>query len=449
MSDLSPDLSRRAVLRAISIAALALGAGSTLAACGDTKEPGADVNTSTGLEPLSSDVKRASGDEGEVPAAAASLHALGAGLYGRLAGEPGNLALSPYSVGVALALTLNGAKGETLDQMLAVLDAGSVDALNGGLNSLTSHIEGISGSYDVGGDEKAEIVLDAANTLFGEKTVAWAQGFLDTLAANYGAGLQLVDFVNDSAGATDAINSWVAEQTRDKIPVIIPPGLLDAMTRLVLVNTLYLKAQWDTQFLKASTADGAFQLASGESVQVPLMVGGSGTANGLGHGDGWQSTRLSYVGGELAMTIVLPDAGRLGDVEAAIGQGGLPQILGALEPQAVALTLPRWTFRFHASLVPPLHALGMVTPFANADFSGMTEDEELFISDVLHEVFIAVDEEGTEAAAVTVVGMRATGMPADPVPFVVDRPFLFVIHDVEHGTPLFVGRVADPREDAG
>ena len=91
----------------------------------------------------------------------------------------------------------------------------------------------------------------------------------------------------------------------------------------------------------------------------------------------------------------------------------------------------------------------MVAPFGDADFSGMTEDEELFISDVLHEVFIAVDEEGTEAAAVTAVAMRATGMPAEPVPMVVDRPFLFVIHDVEHGTPLFVGRVADPREDAG
>ena len=176
--------------------------------------------------------------------------------------------------------------------MLAVLDADDVDSLNGGLNSLTSHIEGIAGSYDVGGDEKAEIVLDAANTLFGEKSVAWAQDFLDTLAANYGAGLQLVDFINESAAATEAINAWVAEQTRDKIPVIIPPGLLDGMTRLVLVNTLYLKAQWDTQFLKAPTADGPFHLASGESVQVPRMVGRTGTANGLGHGDGWQSTRL-------------------------------------------------------------------------------------------------------------------------------------------------------------
>jgi serine protease inhibitor len=116
----------------------------------------------------------------------------------------------------------------------------------------------------------------------------------------------------------------------------------------------------------------------------------------------------------------------------------------SLAHQAVDLTLPRWTYRFNASLVPPLQALGMVTPFGDADFSGMTEEDDLFIADVLHEVFIAVDEDGTEAAAVTVVAARATGMPATPVPFVVDRPFVFVIHDVEHGTPLFLGRVANP-----
>ncbi len=377
--------------------------------------------------------------------AAAALHSLGAGLYRELSGAAGNLALSPYSVGVALALALNGAKGETLDQMLAVLDADDVDQLNDGLDQLTEHIEGIAGAVDVGGPEQAEIVLDAANALFGEQSVAWEQDFLDTLVDSFGAGLRPVDFVSASAAATDAINAWVAEQTRDKIPVIVPAGLLNALTRLVLVNTLYLKAPWDTPFRKHLTADGPFRLATGESVQVPRMVAGSDTANGWGLGDGWQSTRLLYVGGKLAMTIVLPDEGRLADVEAAIGQGGLPEILGALDHQAVELTLPSWTFRFNASLVPSLQALGMVTPFGDADFSGMTKDEDIFISDVLHEVFIAVDEDGTEAAAVTVIAMRATGMPAEPVPFVVDRPFLFVIHDVEHGTPLFVGRVADPR----
>lgn len=440
-TELSRELSRRAVLRAWSIAALAGGAASSLAACGGERRPEPDVRESTDLELLSSDVERSPGSPAEVPGAAASLHALGAGLYGELSARPGNLALSPYSVGVALAMTLNGALGETLDQMLQVLDADAVGPLNGGLNGLTRHVEGIAGTYRVD-REDVEIVLDAANTLFGERSVTWARDFLDTLAASYGAGLQLVDFVNASAAATDAINAWVAERTREKIPVIIPEGLLDHMTRLVLVNTLYLKAPWEVPFEPGLTADGPFTLADGQMVQVPRMSSGTGM---LGRGDGWQATQLRYVGGELAMTIVLPDAGRLGEVEATIAGGGLPQVLRSLSPEAVQLTLPRWTFRFNTSLVEPLVALGMQKPVENADFSGMTDEVEIFISEVLHEVFIAVDEAGTEAAAVTVVAMRTSGMPAAPVPMVVDRPFLFVIHDLEHGTPLFLGRVADPR----
>jgi serpin B len=444
MTPLHDDLSRRAVLRAVSIAALALGAAPVLTACGSDEGPQGSPGGATDLELLSSDVKRSAGSPAEVPAAAASLHALGAGLYGELSGASGNLAISPYSVGVALALTLNGAKGETLDQMLGVLDADGVEPLNGGLNALTEHIEGIAGSYKVG-NEKVEIVLDAANTLFGEKSVTWAKDFLDTLAANYGAGLQVVDFVNASAAATVAINAWVAEQTRDKIPVIIPDGLLDAATRLVLVNTLYLKAPWAMPFEKGLTVDAPFTLDNGETVQVPTMDSGSEGPDVLGRGDGWQATQLSYVGGELAMSIVLPDPGRLADVEASIAAGGLPDILASYTPEQVKLTIPRWTFRSNNPLKEPLIALGMEAPFDAADFSGMTEEASLYIKEVLHEVFIAVDEEGTEAAAVTAVVITDESAAPPGTPFVVDRPFLFVIHDVEHGTPLFVGRVADPR----
>jgi serpin B len=418
-----------------------------LAACGSEAAPKDRPGGATDLELLSSGAERTEGSPEATPAAATSLHALGASLYGELSRASGNLALSPYSVGVALALTLNGAKGETLEQMLGVLDAADVETLNGGLNALTAHIEGIAGSYEVG-DEEVEIVLDAANTLFGEKSVTWAQDFLDTLAANYGAGLQTVDFLNDSAAATDAINAWVAEQTRDKIPVIIPEGLLDAATRLVLVNTLYLKAQWETPFEKSLTIDGPFTLEAGDTVQVPMMDSGSEGPGVVGRGDGWQATQLRYVGGELAMSIVLPDPGRLPDVEAALAAGGLPDILASFEPDQVKLTIPRWTFRSNSPLKEPLIALGMEVPFGDADFSGMTSEVSLFIAEVLHEVFIAVDEEGTEAAAVTAVVMSETSAPPPGTPFVVDRPFLFVIHDVEHGTPLFLGRVADPRAEA-
>ena len=155
---------------------------------------------------------------------------------------------------------------------------------------------------------------------------------------------------------------------------------------------------------------------------------------------------MPYAGRALAMTIVLPEPGRLADVEAAMADGGLAEMLDSVRPAEVAISLPRWTFRTEAPLKDTLTALGMPTAFVegHADFSGMTTEERLFIAAVLHQTFIAVDEEGTEAAAATAVVMEAESMPQYE-PFVADRPFLFVIHDVEHGTPLFLGRVADPR----
>jgi serpin B len=157
---------------------------------------------------------------------------------------------------------------------------------------------------------------------------------------------------------------------------------------------------------------------------------------------------MPYAGRALAMTIVLPEEGQLADVEAEVADGALAAVLDSVGPAEVAISLPRWTFRTQAPLRDTLSAMGMVAAFdeARADFSGMTAEERLFIAAVLHQTFIAVDEEGTEAVAATAVVGQVTSMP-QYVPFTVDRPFLFVIHDVEHGTPLFLGRVADPRTD--
>jgi serpin B len=165
-----------------------------------------------------------------------------------------------------------------------------------------------------------------------------------------------------------------------------------------------------------------------------------------GTGDGWQAVRMAYAGNDLAMTIVLPDEGRLTDVETAVGGGDLPSILASVEATSVGLALPRWTFLTATLLNDALQALGMRTAFTgDADFSGMTTQMDLVVAAVLHQVFIAVDEDGTEAAAATAVVVDETSAMLPDQSVVVDRPFLFVIHDVEHGTPLFVGRVVDPR----
>jgi serpin B len=434
-------ITRRAAL-------LAVGGGALVTACGsdDERPPRGTPDVEAGsIALVASGVERGSGDSASVPDAVAALQALGAGLYAELGGEGGNLALSPYSVGVALAMTQNGADGQTLEEMTAVLGGVEPDRLNGGLNALTRHVESLAGPQKRLDDSKAEIALRPANTLFGEATTAFEPEFLDTLAREYGAGLRAVDFKGEYEAARVAINDWTSERTEGRIEDLIPEGVLNELTRLVLVNALYLKAPWEQTFEKELTEDRDFHLLDGSTVPVPTMTLET-RAGWLGSGDGWQALRMPYAGRALAMTIVLPEEGRLADVEAEVADGGLAAVLDSVGPAEVAISLPRWTFRTQAPLKDTLSAMGMVTAFeeSRADFSGITAEERLFIAAVLHQTFIAVDEEGTEAAAATAVVGQVTSMP-QYVPFTADRPFLFVIHDVEHGTPLFLGRVADPQ----
>jgi serpin B len=347
-------------------------------------------------------------------------------------------------------MTANGAAGTTADEMSRVLGIGGsgrpeIAAYNGGLNALTQAVESLAGSFDRGDGDSAVIALDSANALFGDRSVSWRADFVDRLAESYGAGMLAVDFVHDAETARKAVNSWTAEQTHDRIPQILGPGTVTEVTRLVLVNALYFKAPWASQFEPTSTSDEPFHLPDGSTVTVPTMHGAV-DVGGFGHGDGLVAVRLPYYTGSLAMTVLLPDEGRLPDLEAVVGGGGLGDLLALPQPANVRLSMPRWTFRTAAVLDDALAALGMPTAFGDlADFSRMNDDENvLHIGTVAHEVFVAVDEQGTEAAAATAVGMsEATSVP-DYVEVTVDRPFLFVVHDVEHGTPLFVGRVADP-----
>jgi len=342
---------------------------------------------------------------------------LAARLYAALAAEPGNLALSPHSVAVALTLAAYGARGRTREEIEAVV-AGAGRPVDGG----------------------EWVTLSSANRLFGQQGLAW-QPDLEEL-------LTLVDY-GEAEAARATINSWTSEQTHERIPEIVPPGVLDGETLLVLVNALYLEAAWMDPFRETSTADADFHLADGSMVRVPTMLGYVGAQ--VGAGDGWRSARLSYVGATLAMTVVLPDPGRLGDVESLVAEHDWSAVLEVSGHDRLELRLPRFTVRASTRMGELLGLLGMSTAFTDeADFSGFTVEEPLKISEVLHEAFVAVDEQGTEAAAATAVVMqRAGGMPQPPVPFVVDRPFLFVIHTVtdasDTSTPLFVGRVTDPR----
>ena len=364
-----------------------------------------------------------------VAAGVGSTRLLGSGLWATVASDTaGNVALSPFSVAVALGMTLAGAAGQTRGEMEDVLGGGD------GLGDATRVLE------DTGDD----VVLDVANALFAQAGLSWRPDFLDTLADDFAAEPRMVDFAETEA-ARGTINRWTSERTHERIPEIVPTGVLTAESRLVLVNALYFKAPWAEPFWEQSTADADFHLDDGSAVPVPTMRLALHAATGTG--DCWRSVRLDYAGGRTAMTVLLPEPGRRQELEALVAAGTWDALLDVPDGARVDVSLPRFTFRTGAGLGAALSALGMPTAFGDdADFSGMTEAEDLKISEVLHEVFIAVDEAGTEAAAATAVVMqRAAGIPAPPEPFVVDRPFLFVIHDVEHGTPLFVGRVADPR----
>jgi serpin B len=427
-------LTRRQTLQALGALGLATP---VLAACGRSDST-ADDEGMTGLRLVIADVPRSSGDPEAAHGVVESMGAFTLDLWDAVGDRRQNLALSPYSIAVALAMTANGARGETLRRMQEVLHVGSLAAYNAGMAALTQHLAALAGTTKIGG-EKVQIELSPVNQLFADESVQWQRAFLTVLAKEYGAGMRMVDFRHDPEAARALVNAWTATQTHDRIPEILPQGTVDVMTRLVLVNALYFKAPWALPFDTVATTSGRFARPDGTKIAVPMMSTDEGPT--YLSGQHFRGARLRYAGGGLAMTVALP---RNGAEEAALGEllGGALHDLGR---PGLRLTMPRWTYRVGTDLKPPLAGLGMGVAFGDdADFGAMTDDTDLEISDVRHQTYVAVDEAGTEAAAATAVGMRATSMPMTREELVLDRPFLYVIHDTTHATPLFVGRVTDP-----
>jgi serpin B len=356
-------------------------------------------------------------------------------LYGKLSAEGGNLFVSPYSISTALAMTYAGARGETADQMAAVLhlppNPGRVHEAFAALKELGR-----------GGDQ-----LAVANRLWGQAGYHFLPEFLATTRESYGAELAEVDFAR-AEDARRRINGWVEEQTRGKIADLIRPGVLDPQTRLVLTNAIHFKGDWADPFPKAATRDAPFRLTPEESADVPLM-------NRRGSyryfaGDGLKALELPYEGRDLAMLVLLPDeVGGLAALERELDEANLAKWVDGLKARDVDVALPRFRMASQLSLDETLKGLGMPLAFdrARADFSGMTTQEELFIWAVVHKAFVDVNEEGTEAAAATAVVMapRSAAVPRKPAVFRADHPFVFAIRDTKTGSILFLGRVVDPR----
>jgi len=363
-------------------------------------------------------------------------------LYGVLRQEEGNLFYSPHSISVALAMTYAGARGETAQQMATTLQfILEQERLHPAFNWLDAELA--SRGEGAAGQDGEGFRLNIVNAIWGQKDYEFLSDFLDVLAENYGAGLRILDFITETEKSRLAINQWVSDQTEGRIKDLIPQGAIDALTRLVLTNAIYFNAAWEYPFDEDMTADGPFYLLDGGQVTVLMMK--QTESFGYTDGEGYQAVELLYDGDELSMVIILPEDGQFEVFEEGLEAEKVSDIISGLQLAEVTLTMPRFEFDSEFSLKDTLAGMGMPVAFSGAaDFSGMTGTPNLYISEVLHKAFVSVDEAGTEAAAATAVIVGETAMPGHPVEVTIDRPFIFLIRDIEMGAILFVGRVLNP-----
>ena len=396
--------------------------------------------------------------------AAKATNELAVDLNRQLATGDGNLCLSPYSIQSALAMTYAGADGETRTEMTRVLhfptnDGGvpaSFFALQRSLQEMSAkRAELVKQSKKFGGPSEP-ITLHIANRLFAQNGYKFREAFLSLVKQNFGGAFEPVDFIADPAAATQRINKWVADQTRDRIRDLIPGGALDKTTRLVLANALYLKAPWASEFSQNATLPEPFFVHGGAPVDVPMMRK-TDKHFGYARHEGFTVVSLPYAGDDLQFVVLLPDEiDGLRKLESKLTADVLAGC-AKLEKRDVDLHLPKFKLEPPTiTLAEKFEALGMKTAFdkpqgsANFDkIAPRTPKDYLYISQIFHKTFIAVDEKGTEAAAATAVAMMAgtafRSPPPPPIEVKIDRPFIYAIQHVPSGVCLFLGRVTDPR----
>jgi serpin B len=392
--------------------------------------------------------------------AASAINSIGIDLLHATARADANALLSPYSIETALTMTYAGADGDTKKEMARVLHLwGEAEQVASAFQTLQKQLDGIQQRSVAAATEMKKygatndpIALAVANRLFGEKRYVFRPEFLDLLKTKYGAPLQELDFVKDSAGATKTINGWVEQQTRERIRDLIPAGALDDLTRLVLVNAVYLKAPWAEHFWEGQTKPLPFHTSGAATVNVPMME--IQKSFGYGKFSGVTVVSVPYNGGEMQFLIILPDdTNGLAKIEARLTAEDLDK-WAKLPSRDVLLQLPKFKIEPPTlALGEALQSLGMKTAFdvpsGSANFDRMAPrrpNDYLAISKVFHKTFISVDEKGTEAAAATAVAMMTlSAMPEPPkaVEVKVDHPFLFAIQHRASGACLFLGHLAN------
>jgi serpin B len=361
-------------------------------------------------------------------------------LYGQLKTGSGNLFFSPYSISTCLAMTYAGARTGTEKQMGQVLHfEKNQKQLHSAFGELQRQLSEVS--------RQQGIELSIANGLWVQRDPPLLPAFLQIAKGEYQANVNQADFRTGAAEASDEINRWVAQKTKDKIQNILPPGSLTDLTRLVLANAIYFQGVWARQFEKAGTSNQPFHHSTARHVEVPLMhhfdeVRYTADAD-------FQAVELPYKGGELSMVILLPrQVDACGNLEDRLTPALLSRSLGGMKKQKVEIFLPRFKLESSFELNDTLAKMGMPDAFGpKADFSGMDGTKFLYISAVFHKAWGEVNEEGTEAAAATAVVMTRSALIKQPPPppiFRADHPFIFFIRDIRSGSVLFLGRLVDP-----
>ncbi len=359
-------------------------------------------------------------------------------LYAKLRSRAGNLFFSPYSLSTALAMTYAGARGDTATQMVRTLHL-TLEAKD--LHPTFARLEaGLKTAQAQGGN-----LLTVANSLWPDVSYPLLKEFVELTKEYYGVLVIPVDYGNPET-ARQTINAWVDQKTQGKIKDLILPGMLEPLTRLVLVNASYFKGRWTYPFEERATEDAPFRITASDQVQVPMMA--QTNLFGYGEDDGLQILELPYAGDNLAMVVLLPrSVDGLTELETALTVANLEKWTSHLSKRRMPVSLPRFKTTLQFELSRTLAALGMVDAFdaQKANFSGMDgKEHELYLGLAVHKAFIDVNEEGTEAAAATAIVARTLSFGPPPLVFRADHPFVFFIREKISGSILFLGRVANP-----
>ncbi|MCK4366131.1 MAG: serpin family protein [Thermoplasmatales archaeon] len=351
--------------------------------------------------------------------------------------EDGNVFFSPYSIFVALSMAYEGAAGNTSTEMQNVLNVLQNDSVTLGT---------FGRLYNLLNQNQDGYTISTANAFWAHQDYTFLQEYLNLLENFYMAEANELDFAKN-VEAAETINNWIEEQTNDKIKDMISPSSLSDYTKLVLTNAIYFKGMWAIPFDPDNTYETDFELTSDETTQVDMMSDIDNDYN-YTETDDLQIIELQYAGDDLSMIIVLPKENNITIAESALNSGNLAIWINSLMGDEVDVEIPKFKFEKKYSLNDLLRNMGIIDAFVPdiADFSKMDGTNILFISEAIHQSFVEVNEEGTEAAAATAIIMEATAIPEEPKRFIADHPFVFLIQHKETGAILFMGRVMNPAE---